>query len=72
MSQNKLSLIKDNIFIYAYLLDLFLTLDTPNGTKFAVYDLPISKLTLIKEYYPPPDVEVLLLSLFADIGNQSN
>jgi hypothetical protein len=56
-----------------YFLDLFLTLDINNQPKFRVFDLPITKLTLIKEYDPPdggppPGVGMYHLSTFADIG----
>jgi hypothetical protein len=36
--------------------------------KYRIYDLPITKLTLIKEYDPPPGVAIYHLSTFADIG----
>lgn len=49
-------------------LDLFLTIDTDDGMKFRIYELPITKLTLIKEYDPPSDVALYHLSTFADIG----
>jgi hypothetical protein len=53
---------------FVYLLDLFLTTDHNNQTKFHVYELPITKLALIKEYDPPLGVAIYHLSTFADIG----
>jgi len=49
-------------------LDLFLTIDLNKVPKYRIYDLPITKLTLIKEYDPPPGVAIYHLSTFADIG----
>lgn len=36
--------------------------------KFRIYELPITKLSLIKEYDPPEGVALFHLSTFADIG----
>ncbi|CAF2148938.1 unnamed protein product [Rotaria magnacalcarata] len=47
--------------------DLFLTIETNNHTKYRIYELPITKLTLIREYDPPPGVAIHHLSTFADI-----
>ncbi|CAF4118977.1 unnamed protein product, partial [Rotaria sp. Silwood2] len=47
--------------------DLFLTTETDNKIKYRIYELPITKLTLIKEYDPPADVAIYHLSAFADI-----
>jgi len=43
-------------------------MDVNNQLKFRIYELPITKLTLIKEYDPPPGVAIYHLSTFADIG----
>jgi hypothetical protein len=50
--------------------DLFLTIDHNNEPKFRIYELPITKLTLIKEYDPPAGVAIYHLSTFADIGTR--
>ncbi|CAF1375695.1 unnamed protein product [Rotaria sordida] len=47
--------------------DLFLTIETDNKIKYRIHELPITKLTLIKEYDPPPRVAIYHLSVFADI-----
>ncbi|CAF3784225.1 unnamed protein product [Adineta steineri] len=47
--------------------DLFLTITVNNAPKFRLYELPITKLTLIKEYDPPPGIAIYHLSTFADI-----
>ena len=52
-------------------VDLFLTIDHNNEPKFRIYELPITKLTLIKEYDPPPNVAIFHLSTFADIGRRT-
>lgn len=49
-------------------LDLFLTIDQNNKPFFRIYELPISKLTLIKEYPAPSGAAIYHLSTFADIG----
>ena len=43
-------------------------MDTTDGIKFRIYELPVTKLTLIDEYKPPEGVAVFHLSTFADIG----
>jgi hypothetical protein len=45
-----------------------LTVDTDQGTKFRIYELPITNLKLITEYGPPDGAAVFHLSTFADIG----
>lgn len=47
--------------------DLFLTIESPTGPKFRVYELPITKNNLIQEYDPPAGVAIQHLSTFADI-----
>ncbi|CAF3722685.1 unnamed protein product [Rotaria sp. Silwood1] len=47
--------------------DLFLTIKHKNRPKFRVYELPITKMTLITEYDPPPNIAIYHLSTFADI-----
>ncbi|CAF3952391.1 unnamed protein product [Rotaria magnacalcarata] len=47
--------------------DLFLTINHNNKPKFRLYELPITKMTLIVEYDPPDDVAICHLSTFADI-----
>jgi hypothetical protein len=49
-------------------IDLFLTINNNNEPKFRIYELPIAKLKLIKEYDPPAGVAIYHLSTFADIG----
>jgi hypothetical protein len=65
---SKIDLAIEKEFLSFYFIDLFLTHDINNGTKFRIYELPITKLTLIKEYDPPPGVAIYHLSTFADIG----
>ncbi|CAF3731824.1 unnamed protein product [Rotaria sp. Silwood1] len=50
-----------------YRQNLFLTIETDKKIKYRIYELPITKLTLIKEYDPPPGVAIYHLSAFADI-----
>ena len=59
---------KSNVVVFFLLLDLFLTVEVNNKPKFRIHELPITKLTLLKEYDPPPDVAMYHLSTFADIG----
>lgn len=54
--------------MFIFQIDLFLTINRNNKPKFRVYELPITKMTLITEYDPPADVAIYHLSTFADIG----
>ncbi|CAF1541877.1 unnamed protein product, partial [Adineta steineri] len=47
---------------YDLVADLFLTVETGNHIKYRIYELPITKLTLIREYDPPPGVAIHHLS----------
>lgn len=55
------------VFLFSNFTDLFLTIESPDGPKFRVYELPITKLNLIQEYDPPPGIAIQHLSTFADI-----
>jgi hypothetical protein len=47
-------------------------MNVDNKPKFRVYELPITKMTLITEYDPPPGIAIYHLSTFADIGKPTN
>jgi hypothetical protein len=47
-------------------------MNVDNKPKFRVYELPITKMTLITEYDPPSGIAVYHLSTFADIGKPTN
>lgn len=58
------------ISVFLSISDLFLTVIDGKKPKFRLYELPISKMTLIKEYDPPGDKALYHLSTFADIGER--